>query len=165
MARATFPSTPTPSISRHRTNLATVFIICIEEAGGDQNTYVFDSTIATMGDYANGIFSIIQAGGAGGNIYVEFKKIDSQSRPTIYAKGRSANGIRVINQSGGEGDHPANGAGAWRDGAGSGYGKVYIDTSDSEITTYGLSGHAISAYSDENEQSFLLKMNGDSDLR
>ena len=55
-----------------------------------------------MGDYANGIFSLIQQGGAG-NIYVEFKKIDSQSFPTISAKGRSANGIRAVNAGGGEG--------------------------------------------------------------
>ena len=96
--QATLPSTPTPSISRHRTNMATVFIVCIEEAEeGDLNTYVFDSTIATMGDYANGIYSLIQAGGAGGNNYVEFKKIDSQSsRPTISVKGRSADGIRAL---------------------------------------------------------------------
>ena len=36
-----------------------------------------------------------------------------------------------------------NGVDAWRDGAGGGYGKVYIDISDSEITTNGLSGYAI----------------------
>ena len=27
--------------------------------GGDQNTYVFDSTIATMGDYANGMWDVM----------------------------------------------------------------------------------------------------------
>ena len=42
-----------------------------------------------------------------------------------------------------EGDHSANGVDAWRDGAGGGYGKVYIDISDSEITTNGLNGFTI----------------------
>ena len=101
-----------------------------------------------MSQYANGIFSLIQQGRAG-NINVEFKKIDSQSLPTIYTKGHSANGIRAVHQGDGEGEtrvvvnnakidtegYSVDGVEAWRDGAGGGYGKVYIDISDSEITT------------------------------
>ena len=123
---------------------------------GDLNTYVGDSTIMTMGEYAYGIFSLIEVDGAG-NIFVEFKKIDSQSLPTIYTKGRYATGIRARHQGDGEGDtrvvvnnakidtegQEAYGIEAWRDGNGGGYGKVYIDIADSEITTNGLYGIAI----------------------
>ena len=126
------------------------------EGEGDLNTYVFDSTITTMSQYTNGIFSLIQQGRAG-NINVEFKRIDSQSLPTIYTKGRSANGIRAVHQGDGEGEtrvvvnnakidtegYSADGVEAWRDGAGGGYGKVYIDISDSEIMTNGNYARAV----------------------
>ena len=125
-------------------------------SAGDLKTYVRDSTITTMGQYANGIFSVIRSSGTG-DIYVEFKKIDSQSRPTIYTKGPAANGIRAVNQGAGEGEtrvvvnnakidtegSEAHGVDAWRDGAEGGYGKVYIDISDSEITTKGYNGLTI----------------------
>ena len=125
-------------------------------SAGDLKTYVWDSTITTMGQYANGIFSVIRSSGTG-NIYVEFKKIDSQSRPTIYTKGNAANGIRSIHQGAGEGEtrvvvnnakidaegSASHGVDAWRDGAEGGYGKVYIDITDSEITTNGDNGHTI----------------------
>ena len=118
---------------------------------GDLNTYVFDSTITTMGQYANGIYSVISEHGAG-NIYVEFKKIDSQSLPTIYTKGRAADGIKAINQADGEGEIRvvvnnakidtdgtySNGINAFRQNINNGYGKVYIDIVNSEITTNGF---------------------------
>ena len=76
-----------------------------------------------------------------GNIYVEFKKIDSQSLPTIYTKGRAADGIKAINQADGEGEIRvvvnnakidtdgtySNGINAFRQNINNGYGKVYID--------------------------------------
>ena len=76
-----------------------------------------------------------------GNIYVEFKKIDSQSLPTIYTKGRAANGIYAINKADGEGEirvvvnnakidtegREAHGVHAYRENVNNGYGKVYID--------------------------------------
>ena len=125
-------------------------------SAGDLKTYVWDSTITTMDQHANGIFSVIRSSGTG-NIYVEFKKIDSQSRPTIYTKGNAASGIRIIHQGDGEGEtrvvvdnakidtegSAAHGVDAWRDGSVGGYGKVYIDITDSEITTNGDNGHTI----------------------
>ena len=125
-------------------------------SAGDLKTYVWDSTITIMDENATGIFSLIGQHGAG-DIYVEFKKIDSQSLPTIYTKGRATDGIKAINQGDGEGEtrvvvnnakidtegSAAHGVNAWRDGANDGYGKVYIDITDSEITTNGDSGLTI----------------------
>ena len=126
------------------------------EGEGDQNTYVFDSTITTMSSDATGIFSLTTPSGTG-NMYVEFKKIDSQSLPTIYTKGRAANGIVARHQGNGEGEtrvvvnnakidtegNRAHGVEAWRDGVGDGYGKIYIDIADSEITTNGENAFAV----------------------
>ena len=143
---------------------------------GNLNTYVWDSTITTMGQYARGIFSLIGESGAG-NIFVEFKKINSQSLPTIYTKGPAAGGIWVRHQGDGEGDirvvvnnakidtegSASHAVETRREGFGGGYGKVYIDIADSEITTHGegaftIYGRSSASIVPDYENDFIIKV-------
>ena len=145
---------------------------------GNLNTYVWDSTITTMGQYARGIFSLIGESGAG-NIFVEFKKINSQSLPTIYTKGPSAGGIWVRHQGDGEGDirvvvnnakidtegSSSHAVETRREGFGGGYGKVYIDIADSEITTNGnyafnIYGRSSAFIVPDYENDLIIKVRG-----
>ena len=103
--------------------------------------------IKTQGPFGHGIYS--WQSGSVGDTTINANAVD------IETHGDSSDGIQSYSE--GEGEtrvvvnnakidtegYSADGVEAWRDGAGGSYGKVYIDISDSEITTNGNYARAI----------------------